>query len=76
MRTIHLHFTQAAAPKAVMALGYLATWAQDHYDVVDIWPDRGDDLVANYRKTGAMPPQTYTIGAIWREDEGRYSFHS
>jgi hypothetical protein len=75
MRKITLNFDQESAPNARLALGYLATWALDGYDTVDVFLDGGDDLVAVY-KDSASPGKKYVIGAVWREERNEFSFHS
>lgn len=56
------------------AIAYLSLW-NFSFDDVEIYKDgKGYDLIAYYRRTegGAQ----YTIGAIWRAGEAKYSFHS
>jgi hypothetical protein len=75
MRTIKLHIEEKSNPVASRALGYLATWALSGYDQVSIYPDGNDnDLIAVY--TSSTGEHKFVMGAIWHEDEGRYSFHS
>ena len=73
------------------ALQYLATWAAHigqksesvYWDQVDIYPSQGrapDDfeLLAVYKKTveGEKPRHVYTIGAVYRPEERRFTYHS
>jgi hypothetical protein len=82
MRKVSLHLEKEFVEKLQHELGreflnaiaYLSLWSMT-YDDVEIYRDgKGNDLIAYYRRTegGAQ----YTIGAIWREGEGKYSFHS
>ncbi|MFP3556385.1 hypothetical protein SB861_37580 [Paraburkholderia sp. SIMBA_049] len=56
------------------AVAYLVLWGMS-YDDVEIYRDgKGYDLIAHYRHTEGHAE--YTIGAIWRAGEAKYSFHS
>jgi len=69
------------------AINYLSQWASPHFrdgdarpDTVDLYPSLGmtpDDyeIVAVYRHENAERP-FYTIGAIYRPEEKRFTFHS
>lgn len=58
------------------ALGYLVSWGIDGYSVVDIRRDGKTDLLAVYYNLRTPADRRYVIGAIWRSDENRYTFHS
>jgi hypothetical protein len=61
------------------AIGYLCTWAlrSDRYNTVRILMDwhSKTDLIAIYRDS-ENPDNQFTMGAIWRKDEGKFTFHS
>lgn len=58
-----------------IALGYLSSWSVEGFDTVHIWTDRDPgDMVASY--TDTKSERRFVMGAIWRRDEGKYSFHS
>lgn len=61
------------------AVGYLSTWNIDGYPFVRIMFDaRHCEFIATYwsdkPEDGKRPD--YVIGAIWREESKRFSFHS
>lgn len=83
MRKVSIHLEKEFVEKLQQELGreflnaiaYLSLWSMT-YDDVEIYRDgKGYDLIAYYRRTGSAG-QGYTIGAIWRADENKYSFHS
>jgi hypothetical protein len=53
------------------AIGYLSTWNLS-YPTVNIFRDRGDDLVAVYLNDAGETK--YVIGAVWHGEH--YGFHS
>ena len=58
------------------AIGYLSNWAlgSGKYDQVVITACSDGDMTAVYSsQTGDC---RYVLSAIWRPEEGRYSFHS
>lgn len=57
------------------AIGYLSTWSMASYPEVKIYVNyKEHEIIANYyNKEGNLG---YQIGAIYREDEGKFSFHS
>ena len=57
--------------KLWQAIGYLSTWNHS-YPRVDIYRDRGDDLVAVY--LDGNEDRKYVIGAVWHGEH--YGFHS
>lgn len=61
------------------AIGYLATWgmASTGFDTVNIHRDWHDktDLVAIYTDT-ANPDNRFTMGAVWRDEGKKFTFHS
>lgn len=57
------------------AIAYLALWGLTYGDL-EIYKDgKGFDMIAYYRRTDGFTGN-YTIGAIWRAGENKYSFHS
>lgn len=89
-RTVHLHLTNedyvrigmpsppdyTPAPghaKLYEAIGYLSSWNLS-YPTVHIYTDDKYDLIAVYQKQDGE--RGYVIGAVWREAEGKYGFHS
>lgn len=76
MRTINLHLAVIPAVRdAQAAIGYLSLWGFPSFPVVDIHPDGKTDLLAVYTDP-ENSARRYVIGAIWRSDENRYTFHS
>ncbi|WP_454735397.1 hypothetical protein [Cupriavidus necator] len=85
MRTINIHLdaTEVSTRRRLPAtsdaysfdgaIAYLSLWNMN-FQVVDIYSDGDRDMTAYYRRDGGSTG--YVIGAIWRESEGRYSFHS
>lgn len=85
MRTINLHLDATEISKRRHlpaksdaynfdgAIAYLGMWSLT-FPVVDIYTDGPRDLIAYYRKEDGT--SGYVIGGVWREDEGRYTFHS
>ena len=63
-------------PHAVFwnAIGYLSCWSADSKPRCEIQPNRDGDMVAHYYNENGE--HAYTIGAVWHEDEKRYSLHS
>jgi hypothetical protein len=65
-------------------IGYLCTWGiTGGYDTVRIFMDLHSktDLVAHYSNDDEAQAlhgkhQRFTMGAVWREDEGKFTFHS
>ena len=53
------------------AIGYLSTWNLS-YPTVNIFRDRGNDLVAVYHND--LGETKYVIGAVWHGEH--YGFHS
>ncbi|NDD55373.1 hypothetical protein EBZ39_16185 [bacterium] len=59
-------------------IGYLCTWGiTGNYDTVRIFMDwhSKTDLVALYTST-ENPERKYVMGAIWREESNKFTFHS
>jgi hypothetical protein len=59
-------------------IGYLCTWGiTGGYDTVRIFMDLHSktDLVALYTFTDD-PTSKYVMGAIWREESNKFTFHS
>lgn len=55
------------------AIGYLVTYVtHGNYDSARIYRDR-EDLIAYYWTEGG---RRFTMGAIWRSDLGKFTFHS
>lgn len=76
MRTINLNINRIPDDKGRAAVQHLSLWAIPSYPVVDIYHDGGDrDFIAVYTDP-ANPDRRYVIGAVWSDDESRYSFHS
>lgn len=75
MRTVTTHFDITKYPDAQSAITYFTGWAYNNFPVVDIYPDGGLDLVACYRESDGGKC-AYVIGAVWRPDAQRYTFHS
>ena len=61
------------------AIGYFVTWGirAARYDTVRIFMDwhSKTDLIAIYSDS-ENPDNKFTMGAVWREDEGKFTFHS
>lgn len=71
---------QSGRQNVLSAIGYLATWSSftERYQICEIFitGQPGDmELVANYR-SGEGEKIEYSIGAIWRDSEHTFSFHS
>ncbi len=92
MRTIVIHPLQSEREKKVDlsaeqdAVAYLVNWASPHFldnhkpDRVDLYPSLGmtpDDyeIIAVYKREGAEKPW-FVMGAIYRPDQKKFSFHS
>ena len=56
------------------AIGYLSTWGGPKYSKVYLFAMK-DEITATYFDTNPNRV-AYCIGAIWHEDEKRFSFHS
>lgn len=76
MRTIKLYIEEKQLSREQMyAIGRLATWSLDNYDIVTISDDGTTcDLLAHY--TSSEHSGKYVIGAIYHLDSNNYSFHS
>lgn len=63
--------------EVLKALGHLSTWGAAHYPAVTIFAlsRDNDEMVACYYMDGASAP-SFTMGAVWRPDEKRFTFHS
>lgn len=63
----------------IEAVGYLSTWGlrSDRYNTVRIFMDwhSKTDLIAIYSDS-ENPDNKFTMGAIWRKDDGKFTFHS
>jgi hypothetical protein len=75
MRQVTLHvdttrILQPTRPQLEKAVGRLAMYS--NYPEVHIYNDGANDLVAVY-KDGE---RKFVIGAVWRPDEGKYTYHS
>ena len=59
------------------ALGYITTWGLDSplYTHLTVTQSDGPHLVAYYA-TNATAAPSFVLGAVWREGERQYSFHS
>lgn len=82
MRKVAIHLEEEDVVKFRQTLGlafneaiaYLSLWGMS-YDDVEIYRDgKGYDMIAYYRRTEGGGQ--YTMGAIWRAGEDKYSFHS
>lgn len=57
----------------IEAIGYLVTYTtHGNYDSARIYRDR-EDLIAYYWTEGG---RRFTMGAIWRPELGKFTFHS
>lgn len=60
--------------ESLTALGYLSTWNMS-IPFVEIYINiRHSEITATYRKLDST--LAYQIGAIWRDDDKAFSFHS
>lgn len=88
MRTITLNLTPEEYEtvtratdfhKLQEAVSYFTTWAftSGHFDTVRIFMDWNSktDLIALYSST-ENPDSKFTMGAVWRKDDGKFTFHS
>jgi hypothetical protein len=66
-------------------IGYFATWGLpgDRFNTVHIYRDwhSKTDLVAHYSNDDEAQAiqgkyQRFTMGAVWRKDDGKFTFHS
>ena len=60
------------------AMGYLCTWGiTGNYDTVRIFMDwhSKTDLIAIYSDS-ENPERKFVMGAVWRKEEGKFTFHS
>jgi hypothetical protein len=76
-RTITLHIDetrilQPTRPQLEQAIGRLAMYS--NYPEVHIYNDGANDLVAVYKDDANE--RKFVIGAVWRPDEGKYTYHS
>lgn len=79
MRNITIHseddsLIRGKGEKIFEAIGFLCSYGMSGYTTVDIYPVGERDLIACYKT--ADEKRRFTMGAIWRESEGKYSFHS
>jgi hypothetical protein len=75
MRTINLNLSRIPDNREREAINYLTLWSIPSFPVVNIYHDGDRDFVAVYTDP-ANSGRRYVIGAIWRSDESRYTFHS
>lgn len=55
-------------------VGYLATWGLSRFSEVSISNDGTNNLIAGYsNQEGEVG---FVIGAVWRENDQEYTFHS
>lgn len=89
MRTTQIHLTQEqldslcavmSSSEVFSALGYLSTWSQSAYPIVDIYHDGKHELLACYRKQpwvqGSGEAPGYVICAVPDLSIQKFSFHS
>lgn len=69
------NFTDKQHEERIKAVQYLAAYSLTRFDKVAIYDDGKADLLAVFKK-GDNDESFYVIGAIWREELGRYTFHS
>lgn len=81
MRTVRIHFSNTFIadndiPSKVYfaAMGYLSWWSSSKYPTVDVYDDKGGDMVAVFTADNGI--DKYTIGAIYDPLAQKYSFHS
>jgi len=61
------------------ALGYLSLWGitDNVFDTVNIYLDHHSDTDLIVRYTSSTNPNaSYTMGAIWRDEDHKFTFHS
>lgn len=73
MRRIQIHIKEVK-PEMQEAIGYLAIWNYSGFSQVHIYPDGKQHIVAHY--SNLRNERQYTIGAIYHDETGKYSFHS
>jgi len=74
MRTINIHLEEIK-PHFHLAFDYFSTWAYLAFDTVNIYGGSfGTELEAVF--SSSKDKSKYTIGAVWDEKEGKFSYHS
>lgn len=74
----HEKFREETGAEYFEAIGYLASWAisSEKYAHCTIWLNDSEmEMTAIYRAT-PDGETNYVIGAVWRRNERRFSFHS
>ena len=65
------------APQYQAAIGYLVSWPNfADCDAIRINAIDPTDIVAAYFRTGRDVAPYFVLGAVWRDGENKYSFHS
>lgn len=85
MRTIKINIEKKwldERPEAFNALRYIMFWAygtnaegDTDYDTLAIFHDGREDMIAHFSDT-RNPNRKFTMGAVWREKEKQFTFHS
>jgi len=70
MRTINIHSEKEVAADVLVKA---ETWGKPGYETVDIYDDGPKDFYITFKDNGG---HRFVMGAIWREAEKRFTFHS